>query len=467
MLRAMLARRDFVALMALLAVPRALRGAAAPDLSSYAAVAERIRKAATGHDAAWQRLAQLTDRFPGRLAGSDALTGAIAWVTAEAKKDGFDVVRTERVMVPHWRRGAEHAEVVAPHRYPLAILGLGGSVGTGPAGIEAPLLVVDSYEALAKAGEAAAGKIVLFDVPWLDGPDQLASYRNVTRYRAGGASAAAKVGAVAALVRSAGPTTSRSPHTGMMIYDAAVKKIPAAAVSGEDADTLTRLFARGERPVVRLQMDAETLPDAESANVVAELRGKSSPDEIVVMGGHLDCWDVAPGATDDGGGVVATWEALRVLKTLGLAPRRTIRFVAFTNEENGLRGGTAYRDMHRDALARHVLAIESDTGVFAPSGFGFTGSMAARDTMRGILALLEPLKMTALAERADTPDLGPVAATGVPALSLLADMRRYFQVHHTTADTVDKIRPDELASAAAAIATVAYVVADLPEPLAR
>jgi len=460
-------RREFVASLPLLVVASRTLGAAQSDVSSYAAVAERIRAAATGHDAAWQRLAQLTDRFPGRLAGSDALKGAIDWVTAEAKRDGFDAVRTETVVVPHWRRGAEHAEVVAPHRYPLAILGLGGSVGTGPEAIEAPLLVVDSYEALTKAGDAAVGTIVLFNIPWVDGSEGMVSYRNVARYRVGGASAAAKAGAVAALVRSAGPTTSRSPHTGGMNYDATVKKIPTAAVSGEDADALQRLFTRGEKPVVRLQMGAETLPDAESANVVVELRGKTSPDEIVVMGGHLDSWDIAPGATDDGGGVVATWEALRVLKTLGLVPRRTIRFVAFTNEENGLRGGLAYRDTYRDALPKHVLAIESDGGVFAPYGFGFTGSASARETMRGILGLLEPLKITTLGDSGDTPDLGPVGREGVPTLSLLADLRRYFQVHHTAADTPDKIRPEELAAAAAAIATVAYVVADLPAPLAR
>jgi len=465
-MRLTLGRREFVALLPLLAAPLTLR-AADPDMSAYATAAERIRRAATGSDASWQRLVQLTDRFPGRLSGSASLSGAIEWLLGELRRDGFDAVRAERVLVPHWRRGAEQAEVVTPHRHPLTMLGLGGSVGTGPDGVEAPLLVVDSFEALTKAGEAAAGQIVLFNVPFVDGPDLLASYRTVGRYRGGGASAAAKAGAVAALVRSAGPTTFRSAHTGGMRYEADVKQIPAAAVSGEDADLLQRLFARGEKPVVRLRMGAELLPDAESANVIAEITGRTSPGEIVLVGGHLDSWDVSPGASDDGGGVVATWEALRLLKTLGLTPRRTIRFVAFTNEENGLRGGTAYHDTYRDALARHVLAIESDTGVFSPSAFGFTGSPAARETVSRVVTMLEPLGVTSIGARAEAPDLGPLGRESVPVMSLTGDFRRYFEVHHTTADTPDKIRPEEIAAAAAAIATMAYVVADLPEPLAR
>ena len=230
---------------------------------------------------------------------------------------------------------------------------------------------------------------------------------------------------------------------------------------------LHRMQDRGERIRVKLLMSAHTLPDAPSRNVMGEIVGSEKPDEVVVFGGHIDSWDVGRGAMDDGGGVVVAWEAVKLLQRLGLKPRRTIRVVGWTNEENGGRGGQGYRDAHKAEVDKHVLAIESDGGVFAPYGFGFTGSASARETMRGILGLLEPLKITTLGDSGDTPDLGPVGREGVPTLSLLADLRRYFQVHHTAADTPDKIRPEELATAAAAIATVAYIVADLTEPLPR
>lgn len=452
------------------AVARAAGGGGAPSgLDGYEAAAARIVAEATERSKAWDRLAELTDRFPARLSGSEHLAGAIAWVSARLREDGFDAVRTERVMVPHWTRGEESAEIVTPMRYRLAMLALGGSVGTGATPIEAPVLVVKSFAELDAKADAARGRIVVFNVAFdAAAPDLLGSYREAARYRGTGASAAAAKGAVAMLLRSVGPTGSRTPHTGGMRYADGQPRIPAAAISAEDASLLQRMQDRGERVVVRLAMGAGTGPDVESANVVAELRGRELPDEVVLIGGHLDSWDASPGASDDAGGCVAAWEALRVLRTLKLVPRRTIRLVLFTNEENGLRGGLAYRDRYRDQLGNHVLALESDTGVFSPRGFGFTGSDPARAAVTGIAALLGPIGATRIFDRAEAPDLGPlVREGGVPMMSLSGDMLRYFEVHHTPADTVDKIRPDEISAAAAAIATMAYVVADMPDRLPR
>ena len=220
---------------------------------------------------------------------------------------------------------------------------------------------------------------------------------------------------------------------------------------------------RGDRIVVRLRMEAHIEPDVESANVVGEIRGRERPDEIVVVSGHLDSWDVGAGATDDGGGCVVSWEALRIMKKLNLRPRRTVRVVLWTNEENGGRGGAAYRDQHRAELARHVLMMESDNGVFRPLGFGFAGSDAARQTIAAIATLLSGLAASDIVAGGDGADITPSARAGrIPGLSLEVDASQYFQIHHTQADTVDKIDPVDMAKCAAAITVMAYVVADLP-----
>jgi carboxypeptidase Q len=252
-----------------------------------------------------------------------------------------------------------------------------------------------------------------------------------------------------------------------MAYDSTVRRIPHAAITPEDADMIERMLARGERVRVRLSMSARTLPDAPSRNVVAELRGTERPDEVVVMGGHIDSWDVGRGAMDDAGGVVAAWEAIRLLKELGLRPRRTIRVVGWTNEENGLRGGNAYRDAHRADLERHVLAIESDAGVFKPQGFGFTGSDSAFALVRQIGSLLEAIGAGQITRGGGGADIGPIMQLGVPGMGLTVDGTRYFWYHHTDADTVDKLDPRDVALCVAALAVMAYVVADMSETLPR
>jgi carboxypeptidase Q len=446
-------------LAAALAAP-ASASAQAADVAAYRAAADRIIDAALRDSTGYRRLGEMTDRFGARFSGTDNLERALDWALAGMKQDGLANVRGEPVMVPVWVRGQEYAELVGPRPRRLPMLGLGGSIATPPEGITAEVLVVTSFDELKARAAEARGKIVLYDVAF-------ENYGQAVAYRTSGAIEAARVGAVASLVRSVTPFSMQTPHTGASRYDSAVAKIPHAAITLEDAALLRRLQQRGERVVVKLYMEARTLPDRESRNVIAELRGREHPEEVVVLGGHSDSWDVGTGAMDDGGGVIAAWEAVRLLKVLGLQPRRTIRVVWWTNEENGLRGGTTYRDAHRDELDRHVAAIETDAGVFKPLGFGFTGSDAAFETVRAIGGLLERIGAGAIVRGGGGADIGPIMQLGVPGMGLNVEGSRYFWYHHTDADTFDKIDAREMAECTAALAIMAYVLADLPQPLPR
>lgn len=425
-------------------------------LAIYRDPARRIMHEAQADDFAWRRLAELTDTFGHRLSGSAALEDAIRWVAEQMRKDGLENVRLDPVMVPHWIRGQESAEIVKPLRHTIAMLGLGGSVATPAEGIEAEAFVVKNFEELDADGGTARGKIVVLNA-------RFTTYNESVQYRTAAPSRAAQRGAVAILVRSVGPTGYRTPHTGSTSYPAGAPPIPAAAIAAEDADRLQRLQQRGVRTVIRLKMEARQLPDAPSGNIMAELRGRERPEEIIVLGAHIDSWDVGTGALDDGGGCIATWEAVRLLKNLGLRPRRTIRVVLFTNEENGVRGGRAYRDKYAAELKNHVMMLESDIGLFSPIGFGFSGSAAARARVTEIAELLHDIGADHVSGVGGGADIGPSVETGgIPSMSLEADNTRYFFIHHTAADTVDKISPSEVSRAAASIAVMAYVIADMP-----
>lgn len=436
------------------------QGTALDLVSRFGTTADRLIAAATRDSAAHARLGKLVDTFGHRLSGSASLEAAIDWILREMKSDGLANVRGEPVLVPHWVRGSESATMLRPRRAGLPMLGLGGSVATPTSGVTAPVLVVGSFEDLrVRAGEAK-GKIVLFNVPFT-------SYRETVRYRVEGASAAARVGAVACLIRSVAPFSIRSPHTGVVRYDPSGLRIPAAALTGEDAEMIHRLQGRGELVVVTLRMSARTLPDAPSRNVVAEVVGRERPDEVVVLGGHIDSWDVGQGAVDDGGGSVAAWEAVRLIHQLGLRPRRTVRVVLWTNEENGGRGAEAYRDRHAAELPSHVAAIESDNGTFSPRGFRFSGADAALEQVRQVGALLESIGASLVTRETQSPeaDIAPLVARGVPGLGLDVDRSRYFWFHHSEGDTLDKVDPGELARCVAALAVMAYVLAELPDGL--
>ena len=450
-----------IASLVLSGLSRVARAQEPPEwLTAYHEPAARLIGEALSSHFAWERLAELADTYGPRLSGSTTLDAAIRWAVAEMKKDGLENVRAEPVMVPVWVRGNESVAITSPSEQPLVMLGLGMSVGTPPEGIEAGIWVVRSFEELDATPERAKGKIVVYNVPFV-------SYGQTVQYRGSGPSRAARHGALAVLVRSVGLPGLRTPHTGALRYDDNAPRIPAAAITLEDAERLQRMQDRGTRVVVRLRMEARVLPDVQSANVIGEIRGRDTPDEVVVVGGHFDSWDVGTGSTDDGGGCGGTWEALRLMKTLGLRPRRTVRVVLFTNEENGLRGGQAYLDVYRDQLANHVMMLESDGGVFRPTGFGFTGSDAARATVEQIGTLLAGIDAHRIGPGGGGADIGPSVREGqIPAMSPMVE-GDYFLIHHTPADTVDKIDQVDMARNAAAIAVMAYVIADMPQRLAK
>lgn len=440
------------------------------DSAGYRETATRILAAARPDDGAYRKLAYLTDRIGHRLAGSVGLERAVEWAAAELGRDGHEV-RTEKVMVPHWQRGVERAEVLAPNARPLAVLGLGGTVPTPRGGITGKVVVVQSWDDLAAKAARVKGAIVLYNVAMPTYSEEHGSgYGEVVQYRGGGAVAAAKLGARAVLMRSVTAHSLHTLHTGAMRYADDTPQIPAAAVTTEDAEWMARLDAAGVALEVRLVLESKRLPDAVSANVLGELRGRERPEEVVLIGAHLDSWDVGQGAHDDGAGCVIMMQALTTLRRLGLTPRRTIRVVLFTNEENGVRGARAYAEAHRAEGPAHVLAIESDSGGFAPLGFDVEVSTEpvgerVRGRVAAIATLLRELGASRIRPGHGGTDIEPLVAYGVPALGLRVDGKTYFDIHHTAADTLDKVNPQHLADNVAAIAVMAYLAADWPTRL--
>ncbi|HBZ40187.1 MAG TPA: carboxypeptidase [Balneola sp.] len=425
--------------------------------------ANDLIKSALSNNIGFERLAHLTDYYGPRLSGSEVLENGIDWVVQEMKKDGFDKVWTQPVTVPHWVRGNESATLTAPITKNLPMASLGGSVGTPKDGITAEVLLVKSFEDLESKSAEAKGKIVLFNVPFT-------TYGQTVQYRVNGASAASKHGAVASVLASVASYSMQTPHTGTMSYEEGVKKIPHAALTVEDANLIERFIKRGETVTLTLKMEAKNLPDAQSRNVIAEITGSEFPEEIIVMGGHIDAWDNGHGAMDDGGGCVAAWEALRLIKETGVRPKRTIRVVLWTNEENGLRGANEYlRWVQEDekSLDNHILAMESDAGVFDPIGFGFSGSDDAYKILSEIGELLKPADSGEVRKGGGGADIGPLMRNGVPGMGLNVDGSKYFWFHHTAVDTIDKLNIDDFNECVATMAVFAYAVADLDVRLPR
>lgn len=428
--------------------------------AKYKADSQRIIQKIQSSKFAYNRLAELCDTFGPRFSGTPELEAAIDWCLKEMKQDGFKNVRGEKVMVPRWVRGKESVQMVKPRIQDMPMLGLGGSIATPKHGITAPVLVVNGFEDLKKRAADAKGKIVVFDVPFTE-------YRETVMIRVNGAIEAAKAGAVASLIRSVGPFSMQTPHTGGMRYDNQVKKIPHAAITLEDSMMLHRMQKRGVQPILTIKMEAKTLPDSVSRNVVAEIPGTHWPEQTVIVSGHIDSWDVGSGAMDDGGGCLAAWEAARTILNLGLKPKRTIRIVLWTNEENGLNGAKTYARTHKEDLKNHVIGIESDSGAFTPTGFGFTGSEKAMPYLREIGELLKPIRPGKLDWGCRGADVMQLLVGGVPAMHLAVDRGRYFWFHHTDADTIDKLAPKEINECASFLAVMAYVIADMPERLPR
>jgi carboxypeptidase Q len=438
---------------------------------------KRLQQAALNSDYAYREVAHLANNIGPRLSGSAQAAKAVEYVASELKAIGCEV-QLERVMVPHWVRGEEHAELV---QWPgqaenttqkIILCALGGSVATPPNGITADVVAVRNLDELKSLPrEKVAGKIVLFNYPF---DKQMAAegrggaaYEQAVLYRGGGPVAAARLGASACLIRSVGSADYRIPHTGQTTYADDAPKIPGGAVTAEDADLVADLVRQG--PVrMKLVLTPQTLPDVESANVIGDIKGSEHPEQIVVVSGHLDSWDLGTGAIDDGAGVAVSMEAANLVQKLHLKPKRTIRVIAWMNEENGLRGSKQYAKDHEKEWSNHFAAMETDGGAGHPLGLNIRGKREVKTLLAPVAAILQGsgAGMLTMVEHCGA-DIEPMEEAGIPAFSPIQDSRFYFNYHHTPADTLDKIVPKELAENSAIVAVWAYAMANSEQPLAR
>ena len=441
------------------------------------ATMERLRDAAMKDSYAIEELRHLTNNIGPRLAGSPQAQKAVDFVAAEMRALGAEVT-LEKATVPHWVRGTETAEVV---EWPGQVTGttqkvvltaLGGSVATPAEGLTAEVVVVDNCQQFNTLPPGAVkGKILLFnhafDKQLAAQGDGGGAYGELYLYRSAGPSLAATLGAVAVLVRSLGGADYRLPHTGVTTYSAGVQKIPAAAVTAEDAELLSDLTRQG--PVkLHLTLTPQRLPDVTSYNVIADWEGSEKPNEVVIVSGHLDSWDLGTGAIDDGAGVVVSMEAIQLLHELGLHPRRTVRFVAWMSEEQGSQGADAYMADHALEMADHSAAIESDGGADHPAGIYYAGKPALGQWLRPVSQVLGVIGAETLVTSTDTgEDIGRLTGKGVPGFAPVQDSRTYFNYHHTAADTFDKVDPKHLSENAAVMIVLAYALADSAETAPR
>ena len=459
------------------AVCSALAHAAIADSAAPVdtATLTRIRDAAMSSDYPFDRLEELSDQIGPRLSGSAGAEAAVALIADDMRQIGMQVT-LQPVKAPHWVRGVESAELVDYAKRPAGITqkvvltALGGSASTPAQGLTLPVLVFHSMDELNAHAAEVKGRIVLFDVAFDEhlAENGLAgnAYGEAGMYRFIGPSTAAKLGAAAVLVRSVGSPDFRLPHTGTTIWGKDVKPIPAAAVTAEDAMLMTRLSAKGEIKM-HLTLTPQTLPDVDSHNVIADITGTDKPQEVVVISGHMDSWDLATGATDDGAGLVVAMGVADVFKKLGLHPRRTVRIIGWMNEENGGRGGKAYFDANKDQLKNQVATIESDTGAGRP--LGLIASIANQDekTLAPLKSLLRSIGTPVLQirEHSSGADVELMTEQGVPSFEPLLDIRNYFSYHHTPADTLDKVNPENLRRQVAMFAMLTWYLAEMPDTL--
>jgi Zn-dependent M28 family amino/carboxypeptidase len=454
----------------------AVQSAQAPavDVETYRATVDALVHDAMNSGMAFEFLHDLCTKARHRLSGSEDAATAIEWAQGAMNGVGLANVHTEPVMVPHWSRGnrAELTATSSSERWnaagglaTLAILALGGSVGTPDAGLTGGVVEVKNFDDLHALGDKAKGKFVFFNRPMDRSKDPFAAYGGAVDQRGHGAVEAAKVGAIGAIVRSMTMSDDDFPHTGGMGYDDGVAKVPAVAVSTKGADQLSSMLKTDADIKLTLNLDCKWLDDAQSFNVIGDVVGSEKPDEIVVVGGHLDNWDVGQGANDDGAGIVHSLEAARLINELPRHPKRTIRVVFFINEENGARGATAYYEAHKGEMDKHVLALESDRGGFSPRGFETDASPESLATLREIATVVKPLGIDWVEPGHGGTDIGPMARSGVITVGFVPDPQRYFDFHHSDRDTLDNVHPRELELGAAAIAGFLYVVADMPTAL--
>jgi carboxypeptidase Q len=443
------------------------------DPAPYRDTVSRLLGAALVDQAAWDKLAMLSDSFGHRMNGSPGQALAIEWALATMRAEGLENVRGEPVMVPNWIRGQESVTLLDPYPRPLVMAGYGNSVGTPPEGITADAVVVKSLEDLAARGREVAGKIVVYSPDWVDYPHDASweNYLALRGFRISGHADAARLGARAVLLRSIYPPHARQAHTGSLKYVDGVERIPSGALSPEDALMLERIQARGQPIRLTLKMEARHEPEVESANVVGEIVGREKPHEVIVLGCQFDTWDAGVGALDDGCGAAIVWEALRLMRSLDLRPRRTVRCVLFANEENGTSGGLGYRDRHRDALADHVAMFEADSGVLGRPQFRVSGTP---ETIATVSAIARFADMLGFAPAANPVRIGTAEdihasceAGDIPSVTLQGDNEPYAVYHHAEGDMVEAVPPDALARATAGVAAMAYVLAEMPDRLPR
>ena len=438
---------------------------------------KQLQKAALESEYAYRQVAHLANNIGPRLSGSAQAAKAVEYVANELKAIGCEV-QLEKVMVPHWVRGEETAALVQfPGQAPnttqkIVLCALGDSVATPPDGIEADVIVVKNFDELKSLPrDKVAGKIVLFNYPF---DKQMAAaghageaYGEAVVYRSDGPSAAARKGAVACLIRSVGGADYRLPHTGQTDYASDAPKIPAGAVTAEDADLIADLVHQGAVRM-KLALTPQTLPDVESSNVIGDIKGSEHPEQIVIVSGHLDSWDLGTGAIDDGAGVAVSMETANLIHKLHLKPKRTIRVIAWMNEENGLAGSKQYAKDHQKEISNHFAAMETDLGAGHPLGINIKGKPEVKKMLAPVAAILQEsgAGILDLVEHCGS-DIGPLEKAGVPAFSPIQDNRFYFNYHHTAADTLDKIVPKELAENSAVVAVAAYALANMERPLPR
>lgn len=415
------------------------------------------------HGKSYEWLRQLTSEVGPRLSGSKGAEKAVIWAKDLLEKQGFDRVFLQEVMVPHWVRGKKEEAFILNNKQKVAVplVALGGSVATPAKGITAEVVEVHNFQELRALGEEKCkGKIVFFNRP-MDAKkiSTFEAYGGAGDQRRSGANEAAKVGAIGMIVRSLSSTLNDHPHTGSMVYATGVPLIPAAAISTNAAELLSKSLKENPSLQFYFKQNCETLPDVLSYNVVGEIKGTEKPDEFIVVGGHLDSWDLAEGAHDDGTGCVQSIEVLRLMKNLGIKPRRTVRAVLFMNEENGVKGGQKYAELAKQNNEKHLFAIESDAGGFTPRGFGIQGGSA--NDLTKILTfkdLLDPYGLHEIGKGGGGTDIGPLAPLGTILIGFKPDSQRYFEYHHTPIDRFENVNQRELELGAASMASLIYLL---------
>jgi carboxypeptidase Q len=424
---------------------------------------KRIFDAELSAGKSYEFLYELTTKIGSRLSGSAGAAAGVEW-SRHTMEQFADTVWLQPVLVPHWVRGEkESARIINSKKrgtLELNVCALGGSVSTGMNGISASVIEVKNFEELRQLGEKAVkGKIVFFNRA-MD-PTRLntfSAYSGAVDQRAGGASEAGKLGAIGVIVRSMGSNIEDYPHTGGVKYAANTPKIPAFAVSTRHAEILSQVLSEEKDVQLYLESHCQTFPDAPSFNVIAEIKGSESPEQFIVVSGHLDSWDLGQGAHDDGAGCVQAMEVLRLFKALGYKPKHTIRAVMYMNEENGLRGGLEYARQSQLKNEKHIAAMESDRGGFTPRGFSISASDDQRKKFQEWRTFFAAYGLTDFDQEGGGADIGPLASQNVPLIGFLPDSQRYFKYHHTSEDTIDKVDKRELELGAASMAALVYLI---------